>query len=294
MRALRDITDRHPVATFAVLAIAVSWTVWIPALSAIDGPAAKAALIPGAFGPLVAGAVVTRMRGDSVRAWLASTLSWRRSGRWYVAAVTLPLAVALGLGGVMVVLAGGFGNGTLRPAIAVFAFNMVFATVLGGGQEEFGWRGFALPSLQARYDALTASLIVGLMWALWHAPLFVFDVYAMNAALYAVSVLAFAVVLTWLYNSSRACVPAAILMHGSINASVNLPLQAVGGPSALPVPFAGLLAGGFGLVAIALIAYYGPQTLSARDVMTPTWTDRTAATAESALTAVQTEVTEAR
>jgi membrane protease YdiL (CAAX protease family) len=293
MRALLDTVDRHPVATFAVLAIAVSWAVWIPALAAIDGQAAKAALIPGAFGPLVAGAIVTRLRGNSVRAWLASTLSWRRSVRWYAVAVTVPLGVAIGLGAVMVALAGGLGDGTLRPALAVFAFNMVFATVLSGGQEEFGWRGFALPHLQSRYDALTASVLIGLVWSLWHAPLFAFDVYAMNPVLYAVSVIGFAVILTWLYNSSRACVPAAILMHGSINASVNLPLQAVGGPSALPVPFAGLLAGGFGLVAIALIVYYGPQTLSARDVGTPTWTDRTAVTADSTPTTANTEVTEA-
>jgi membrane protease YdiL (CAAX protease family) len=292
MRALLDTVDRHPVATFAVLAIAVSWTVWIPALSAIDGPAAKAALIPGAFGPLIAGAIVTRLRGNSVRAWLASTLFWRRSVRWYAAAVTVPLGVALGLGAVMIGLTGGFGDGTLGPALATFAFNMVFATVLGGGQEEFGWRGFALPHLQSRYDAVTASVLIGLVWSLWHAPLFAFDVYAMNPVLYAVSVLAFAVILTWLYNSSRACVPAAILMHGSINASVNLPLQAVGGPSALPVPFAGLLAGGFGLVALALIAYYGPQTLSARDATTPTWTAGSVGTTTGHPTVDQREVIE--
>jgi len=292
MRQLLDTVDRHPGATFAVLAIAVSWTVWIPALSAIDGPAAKAALIPGAFGPLVAGAVVTRLRGDSVHSWLASTLSWRRSGRWYAAAVAIPLTVTLVLGAVMFVLAGGFGDGTLRPAVTAFAVNIVFATVLGGGQEEFGWRGFALPHLQSRHSALTASVLVGLVWALWHAPLFAFDIYAMNPVLYAVSVLAFAVILTWLYNSSRACVPAAILMHGSINASVNLPLQAVGGPSTLPVPFGGLLAGGFGFVALTLIAYYGPQTLSARDAVTPTWTDGAAVTRDGPSGTDHTEATE--
>jgi len=269
---LRGPIDRHPVVTFFVLTIGLSWAVWIPTLSSIQGPVAQFVAVPGAFGPLVAAAIVTRVRGDSVRSWLVSTLDWRRPLRWYVAALAVPLGVSAGLGAGMVMLAGGVGEGTLRPAVGTFAINMIFATVLGGGQEEFGWRGFALPHLQTRYDALTASVIIGAVWALWHAPLFVFDVYALSPLLYAVTVISFAVILTWLYNSSRACVPAAILMHGAINASVNLPLQIVGGPSSLPVPFTGLLAVAFGLMALVLVGYYGTEALANRTTQKPTWT----------------------
>jgi membrane protease YdiL (CAAX protease family) len=258
-----DAVDRHPVAAFFALTIGFSWAIWIPTLSTVQGPIVRVAAIPGAFGPLAAAAVVTRLRGGSVRRWIASTLDWRRPRRWYAAALAVPLGVSAVIGVGMLVLAGGAGDGTLRPAIAAFAINVVFATLLGGGQEEFGWRGFALPQLQARYDALTASVLIGAVWALWHAPLFVFDVYALSPPQYAISVIAFSVVLTWLYNGSRGCVPAAVLMHGSINASVNLPLQIVGGQSSLPVSFGSVLAVGFGLVALVLVGYYGPETLSA-------------------------------
>ncbi|MBP1986546.1 type II CAAX endopeptidase family protein [Halolamina salifodinae] len=267
-----DAADRHPAATYFALTFALSWGVWFPVLTAVEGPMLKLAAIPGAFGPLVAAAVVTRLRGESVRGWLASTLDWRRSPRWYAAALAVPIGVSLALGAVMVALTGGVDESAVAPALGGFAINVVFATLLGGGQEEFGWRGFALPHLQARYGALSASVVVGAVWALWHAPMFAFGVYEMSPAGYAAFVVVASVTFTWLYNSSRGCVPAAVLMHGALNASVNVPLQVVVGPSALPVPFTVLLVGGFGLVALALVARYGPESLSVGDVQASTWT----------------------
>jgi len=267
-----DAVERHPVVAYFVLTLALSWGMWIPALSAVDGPTARIAAVPGAFGPLAAAAVVTRLRGESVRGWLASTLDWRRSIQWYAAALALPVGVSLAMGAAIVVLAGGIEPGAIPPAFGAFAVNVVFATLLGGGQEEFGWRGFALPHLQARYSALTASIVVGAVWALWHAPLFAFSVYQMAPAGYAAFVLAASVAFTWLYNGSRACVPAAILMHGVLNASVNVPVQLVGGQSALPAPFTAFLSAAFGLLALGFVVRYGPETLGAGDVRTPTWT----------------------
>ena len=49
----------------------------------------------------------------------------------------------------------------------VFALSMVFVFLLGGGQEELGWRGFALPRLLNRFDAVIASLVLGAVWAVW-------------------------------------------------------------------------------------------------------------------------------
>jgi uncharacterized protein len=55
----------------------------------------------------------------------------------------------------------------------VFVFPVVwlFMVVLGGGQEEIGWRGYAMPLLESRYGLWTGNLVLGLVWSLWHVPL---------------------------------------------------------------------------------------------------------------------------
>jgi len=259
------IVDRHPVASFFALAFAFSWGLWIPALVTLRATFGRLVIVPGAFGPLLAGVAVTHLRGHSVRVWLRSVLDWRRSPREYVRAAAPPLGIGVVLTIVAVWLAGGIAT-AIGPVAAVFAINMVFGTLFGGGQEEFGWRGFALPRLQARYDALTASVVVGVAWALWHVPMFVFDVYQLSPLPYAVGVVAFSIVLTWLYNSSRGCVPAMVLAHGLYNAGVNVAPALVGGPSALPIPFGVLLAAVVSALAAVVVWRYGRASLAARPV----------------------------
>jgi membrane protease YdiL (CAAX protease family) len=54
----------------------------------------------------------------------------------------------------------------LGKAILFFLYNVIY----GGLSEEPGWRGFALPRLQAKFSPLVTSLILGVLWAFWHAP----------------------------------------------------------------------------------------------------------------------------
>jgi membrane protease YdiL (CAAX protease family) len=49
---------------------------------------------------------------------------------------------------------------------------MTMTVITGGLNEELGWRGFLLPRIQGRYNALTSGLIVGAVHGLWHIPLF--------------------------------------------------------------------------------------------------------------------------
>ena len=96
--------------------------------------------------------------------------------------------------------------GQIAVTVAVLA---VFSGPLG---EEPGWRGFALPQLLQKHAAVNASLIVGIVWSLWHLPLALLGDYSVFAALFVVIA---AFMFTWLWQNTGGSVLLAILMHVS-------------------------------------------------------------------------------
>ena len=189
----------------------------------------------------------------------------------------MPLVI-LATGSLLFVALGGPVDLESFPFPGIYLFALAWGTVWGGGQEDLGWRGFMLPLLQERYSALVSSLLVGVAWAGWHLPLF------LNAAtthggwglsqqlLWVVSILSGAVLWTWMYNSTGGSVLAVAVFHAGINAmGIFHPADTEAlAPGGVPDPVLNLLAevtGAVPLVALALlvVAYYGADTLSARD-----------------------------
>jgi uncharacterized protein len=85
--------------------------------------------------------------------------------------------------------------------------------------EEVGWRGYALPGLIEKFGSLGASLLLGLLWALWHLPMFFvpdLSQYGNPFVLYALTQIAWSVVMTFLYLRSGS-VLIAMLFHIGIN-----------------------------------------------------------------------------
>lgn len=94
--------------------------------------------------------------------------------------------------------------------------------------EEIGWRGYVLPRLQAKYSALTASLILGVIWGLWHLskPAFILHWDSVLFGWYLVQTLALTVVYTWLYNNTKGSLLLVTLFHAATNTvAVFLPLS---------------------------------------------------------------------
>ncbi|HXZ03577.1 MAG TPA: type II CAAX endopeptidase family protein, partial [Ktedonobacteraceae bacterium] len=169
---------------FFALAFAISWSAWFVMRAAAIRPplGPNFATSPGylllAFGmagPTWAAFLVTSFapgqqdRRDLIRRFLR----WRVSWQWYLIALGMPLLLA-GLSTLLYTLAGGSGFDGLKfwPLVGL-APQLLWTFVLGGPlEEELGWRGYAFPRMLARTNALVSSLMIGVVWGLWHTPLF--------------------------------------------------------------------------------------------------------------------------
>jgi membrane protease YdiL (CAAX protease family) len=224
---IRGLVIRNQTAAFFVTTLALSWGCWALASVAVPGDdLSQLHFVPGAFGPMAAAAVVTWASGDDLRAWAAGIVDWRVPSRWYLVALVLPVALTVGGVTAGLVLAGASVDlSLLAERLPTYPVGLLFILLVGGGQEEPGWRGFALPRLQETYRPLTASLVVGVVWAVWHLPLFWMELPRNETGsflLYTLLVVGFSVLLTWCYNSTGGSVLLAMLFHASMNTSAGL------------------------------------------------------------------------
>ena len=211
--------------SFFALAFTWSWACWLlaPAVKSEVPVAGTVLSLVGGFGPsLAAVVVVAACAGKAgLRRWLTTCLRWRVGWRWVLLAFLFPVFF-MGLAAAAHVALGG----TLPPSPAaghwgMAAFNFLLIFLVGGPLgEEFGWRGYALPALQARSGWRAASVLLGVVWALWHLPLF----YSAGTVqshlpmgLYALSAIASSVLFAWLFNQSPGSVVPVLVLHTAVN-----------------------------------------------------------------------------
>lgn len=202
-KGFRSWVVRNPVVAFVALAYGFSWLAWLPGLLGLGG---MVSLLIGGLGPLVAGLVVTRYIGESVRAWWRPVWRWRVPLRYYAYALGLPPLLYGLVDMILVLLDYDLDPWLLLERAPAYLGTLLFVAVLAGGLEEPGWRGFALPHLQQRHTPVVATLVLGLAWGVWHIPLY--------GPLGFVVPLVLAFFYTWLYNRTGS-VLLCILLHAS-------------------------------------------------------------------------------
>jgi membrane protease YdiL (CAAX protease family) len=172
----------------------------------------------GGFGPFLAAVLVAAAGGD-FRSWLGNLLDVGAPRRVWAAAVLVPVVLYVFALGVFLLAGGGFDRASVLPAAAIPA--VIFATFVRGGLEEPGWRGMALPVLQRSVGAFQASIVIGVIWAVWHVPLFLMPGSSQAGTpfwLYAPAVVGISVIATWLYNAAGGRVLVPVVFHTLSNA----------------------------------------------------------------------------
>jgi membrane protease YdiL (CAAX protease family) len=212
---------KQPLLAFYTLAFSISWLGWIPqaahsrGLFPLDSPIFY---VLGGVGPLLAVFIMLKvLQGKVDYGKVFHPLwQWHAGAIWYFVALfvypAMWLATLFLSGDLKTELA------KLGPPLTVLSTFLV--AFLAAIPEQVAWRGFALPRLQARYTALISSLIVGVLWALWHFPLLLNTDNVMSTYpifLWFLDVIARSIIHTWIFNSTRGSLLFVTLFHAASN-----------------------------------------------------------------------------
>jgi membrane protease YdiL (CAAX protease family) len=234
----------------------------------------KAATQLGALSASLAGIVLaaTEGRKGSVRELLGRILIWRVAIQWWAFALLFAIIPSV-TGLYLFHLFGGpvVDWSRLKPLPSVIP-TIIMLTIFAGIGEEFGWRGFALPRLQARYNALVSSLIIGLLWGIWHIPLFFIEGTAQSKwqlqaglitaiIMYMLFCMAWSIQYTWVFNNTKGSVLLAAIMHGAGNAWIGGYIDVYRGHYGGILAFTGVSL----ITSIIIVLMAGPTNLSRRN-----------------------------
>ncbi len=205
---------RHPVPAYLAIAFGASWSMTgLLSISLMFGLLAL-------FGPALAAIVVSWADGTSGQ--LRSRITdWRQSPRAYLVAFVTPFAVtAVALGAYVLTGHSAPGLGSVSSIEII-----LFVLVIG---EEIGWRGFLMPRLRTRLSLPAAGLATGIVWTLWHLPIYLAPDQGLAAFLvFAWWVVPFAIVMGFVAERARYSVLVATVMHGAANLAMPILLPGV-------------------------------------------------------------------
>lgn len=265
--SLRQRAAQTPLGTFLVVLATYSALIFMASYTVFGSEFPTLASLPYAWGPMISAGVTVWLLDESLRDWLGQLRRVRAGFPWYLGGLSIVLIgtdfepiVASILGIDVVVQAGS------SVPFTDYLFYFAVTLFLAGAIEELGWRGFMQPRLQRRFRAVTASMVIGIVWALWHVPL-MFAGAGTFAGFqeYILMTIAMSVVLGWLYNNTDGVLPVVMVTHAASNMTA---IGRVAGnrPAVFEVLSGNVL---FYLLCATLIALYAGSRTLTRDGTIP-------------------------
>jgi membrane protease YdiL (CAAX protease family) len=202
----------------------LAWVLWLAAAALTSrgtwGAGRSLLFLPGTFAPaIVALWMTSRSNSTGQRGQLLDRLVlWQVPARWYVFAASYMVVAKLSAAGVFRLAEGAWPVFGSTPLYLLILATALSAPAQAG--EEIGWRGYARPRLGEAIGFPAASLVLGVVWALWHLPLFLIantDSTGQPIAVFVLAVTAVSVAMTWLYLNTNGSLVPVMLMHAAIN-----------------------------------------------------------------------------
>jgi membrane protease YdiL (CAAX protease family) len=208
MYSIASFIRRHALLVFFSLAYALSWSI-----SLIE----PHAILP--LGPLLAALLVLPFTDGwaGVKVFLSRIVRWRVGLRWYAISLGLPVALFAAAIGLNVLLGAGAPMWYRVPPLAELPGTLLFILIAIGLGEEPAWRGFALPRLSAGRSVLAGSLMLFVLHAVWHLPLFGLEYDLQNGLPWLLMLLGGTFFSTWMYYRTSGNLLLPVLFHTSVN-----------------------------------------------------------------------------
>ena len=176
------------------------------------------ALFIGSWLPNIAGVLITAVVDgrDGLRRLFSRVVRWQVGFKWYVIAWWVPYHHHAGVEHLRIertCLAGDSPRSVGDPALLV-------NVVLGPLGEELGWRGTALPLMQERWNVITASLVLGVVWGLYHLPTFILPGLPQNNVpplAFMFGAMGLNIFMVWMFNHTHGSLIMPFLAHWAFN-----------------------------------------------------------------------------
>lgn len=205
---------------FFLITFSWSWSFW---LLAILFPTSVLLYI-GIFGPFVGAFSLTYLnkRKEGVKKLWKRGWDYKIGKKWFLVIFLLWPSI-IGSAFLLAIFIEGKTPTLLYFSQIWLIFPFFIETYLSSLAEEFGWRGFAIDRLQAKWNALVSSIILGVIWGFWHVPLHIVQgISFLFMVIYVPMVILLSILFTWLYNNTDGNVFGAILFHTMINLTAQI------------------------------------------------------------------------
>lgn len=217
------------------------------------------------FSPSISAAVITGINygKQGLKELFSGFIRVKVSWVWYLAAIVLLFGPFIAI--MLINCSNGASIFGSSPAASTFFAFFIYNFFSGPASEELGWRGFALPRMLKKFNAITATLLQGAIWVAWHIPLVLVPESSQTTAfwpVYITLILVVNIILNWLWVNAKGSLFITVLAHFSFNFGSVLVLSLLNMTSAMTYNIVGAVLGTLYLILIFIL--FNPKTFLPR------------------------------